>query len=225
MKVKNTSYQFKDIKVVDLYLLDSDVAKKICQYQLLDELTGALKCGLDDLLVLPQLKFQLKLKDDKKALEKLGSPESVEQARLLVENALEVEIIAESANPILELNRPDIDTGEAILFAALYESSDDSLLSGDKRAFVALSKIEGMALVDSLWARMISMEEAMFIILKSSDFDLVSSKVRARKDVDMSLSIAFGRTSKNELNEVFDALFSFMNSLHVDTFGKYVLPK
>ncbi|WP_417500148.1 hypothetical protein [Methylophaga sp.] len=206
-----------------MYLLDSDAAKKVCQYQLLDELSQALDSPLNEFAVLPQLKFQLRLNNDIKSLEKLGSPEAVRLANLLVEQAAEVEIVAETANPILELNRPDIDSGEAILFAALYGSDNDSMLSGDKRAFVALSKINEIPKVEALWARVICLEEAIYLILKTADFEKVSDKVRERPDVDISLSIAFGRSKVNTLHEVSEALLSNMKHLNAETSGKYIL--
>lgn len=208
-----------------MYLLDSDAAKKICQYSLLHELASALGCGLGDFAVLPQLKFQLKLIKDDKAFAKLGSLEAVDLARQLVASASEVEVLVESANPLLLLNRPDIDSGEATLFAALYGNEGAELLSGDKRAYVALSKVEGMPVVDALWARLICLEEALYLILGSAEFQLVSAKVRARPDVDTSVSIAFGRTAENPLESVVEALLSYMRSLEADTSGKYVLPR
>ncbi|NUT88448.1 hypothetical protein HNO91_18585 [Pseudomonas corrugata] len=125
-----------------MYLLDSDAARKLCQYELIEELIVLLGCVMGDVAVLPQLKFQLRLTNDAKALEKLGTADAVELARRLIATAREVEVSAASANPLLELNRPDIDTGEATLFAAFWESADLSLVSGDKRAFIALSKVE-----------------------------------------------------------------------------------
>lgn len=207
-----------------MYLLDSDAAKKVCQYQLLHELTVALGSNLSEFAVLPQLKFQLRLNDHIKSLEKLGSHEAVSLAKLLIQQAAEVEIVAETANPILELNRPDIDSGEAILFAALYGSDSDSMLSGDKRAFVALSKINEIPQIEALWTRVICLEEAIYLILQVADFQEVSYKVRARPDVDISLSIAFGRSKVNTSDEVSEALFSNMKHLRSETNGKYILP-
>lgn len=207
-----------------LYLLDSDAAKKICQYRLLHELARALNCALGDFAVLPQLKFQLKLAKDDKALAKLGTQEAVDLARQLVADASEVEVVAESANPLLQLNRPDIDSGEATLFAALHGNEGAELVSGDKRAYVALSKVEGMPVVDALWARLICLEEALYLILGHADFQQVSEKVRARPDVDMSVSIAFGRAVAGPLETATEALLSYMRSLQTDTGGKYLLP-
>jgi hypothetical protein len=207
-----------------LYLLDSDAAKKICQYHLLHELAGALDCAISDFAVLPQLKFQLRLTKDEKALAKLGTEEAVSLARNLVASASEVEVSAEAANPLLLLNRPDIDSGEATLFAALHGAEGAELLSGDKRAYVALSKVDGMPVVDALWSRLICLEEAVYLIVRSTDFQLISDKIRARPEVDMAISISFGRVAANSPETVIEALQGYMSSLVADTCGKYLLP-
>lgn len=207
-----------------MYLLDSDAAKKICQYHLLHELAGALNCALSDFAVLPQLKFQLKLTKDDKALTKLGTEEAVYLARQLVAAASEVEIAVEDANPLLQLNRPDIDSGEATLFAALHGNDEAELVSGDKRAYVALSKVDGLLVVDALWARLLCLEEAVYIILRNGDFQQISDKIRARSDIDMAVSISFGRTSANPRETVIEALQGYIRALVENTGGKYLPP-
>lgn len=207
-----------------MYLLDSDAAKKICQYRLLHELASALGCALSEFAVLPQLKFQLKLANADKAHEKLGSPEAVDMAEQLVAAASEVVVLVDTANPLLQLNRPDIDSGEATLFAALYGDNDSNLVSGDKRAFVALSKVCGVPVVDALWARLICLEEALLIILRHVDFQQVSEKVRSVPSVDTGISIAFGRTHANPIEGVLNGLNSYLQDLQAQTSGKYLLP-
>lgn len=207
-----------------MYLLDSDAAKKICQYRLLNELAAALGCALSDFAVLPQLKYQLKLANADKARDKLGSQEAVDMARQLVEAASEVVVLADSANPLLELNRPDIDSGEATLFAALHGDDDSSLVSGDKRAFVALSKVDDIPVVDALWARLICLEEALLLILQHAEFQQVSEKVRSVPVVDMAISIAFGRVHANPIDDVLNGLNSYLLDLQANTSGKYQLP-
>lgn len=207
-----------------MYLLDSDAARKLCQYELLDELLELLGCQLCEVAVLPQLKFQLRLANESKALAKLGTINAVALARRLVATAREVEISAASANPLLELDRPDIDIGEAILFAALSEKSDSSLISGDKRAFIALSKVDGLGVVDSLWARILCLEEALYLLARNSDFQVVSQKVRSRPDVDNSIRNSFGRSSPSSQENVVEALLSYMSDLVRATNGRYCLP-
>lgn len=205
-----------------MYLLDSDAARKLCQYELIEELIVLLDCTMVDVAVLPQLKFQLWLTNDAKALKKLGTANAVELARRLVASALEVEVSASSANPLLELNRPDIDSGEATLFAALCERSDSSLVSGDKRAFIALSKVDGIPVIDGLWARMLCLEEAVLWLARDGDFPTVSERIRNRVDVDTSIGISFGRSAPATKHAVIDALQSYIDHLRQQTSGKYI---
>jgi len=204
-----------------LYLLDSDAARKLCQYLLLDEFAESLGCGFQDFAVLPQLKFQLAIQHESKALKKLGSSEAVLLAQALVAAALEIDLSPGAANNLLQLNRPDIDSGEAVLFAALSQREEDMMVSGDKRAYVALSGIEGHSLVDGLWLRLISLEEAVLLILRCYPFELVSDRIRARNEVDMSLRIAFGSSSANTQATVIAALESYLGDLARLTGSKY----
>lgn len=206
-----------------MYLLDSDAARKLCQYELIEELIALLGCSLEKLAVLPQLKFQLKLANDAKALSKLGTASAVDLARRLIDSAQEVEVSVASANPLLELNRPDIDSGEATLFAALCECEESKLVSGDKRAFVALSKVDGLPVIDGLWVRMLCLEEAMLLLARDGDFTTVSQKVRARLDVDTSIGISFGRTTPAAQQMVIEALQSYIDHLRTQTSCKYAV--
>jgi len=205
-----------------LYLLDSDAARKLCQYQLIHELTRALECALTDLAVLPQLIFQLRLNNPENALKKLGSNESVTMAIELVRHANTVEVLIEQSNHILDFERPDIDSGEAVLFAALYQNAQDRLISGDKRAFVALSNITDPIPTEGIWARLICLEEAILLILEREGFDLVSAKVRARSDVDKAISMVFGRTQAANHASVLEALNSYIKDLDRSTGGKWL---
>lgn len=196
-----------------MYLLDSDAARKLCQYELICELTQALECSLTDLAVLPQLSFQLRLNNPAAALKKLGSEAAVALAGELVRHAKVVEVRIDQSNFFLNAERPDIDTGEAVLFAALYQSSADRMISGDKRAFVALSKIDDAEATTDLWVRLICLEEALILILEHGRFDEISARIRTRSDVDKALSMAFGRSQAAERLSVISALTSYTDDL------------
>ncbi|KTT39839.1 hypothetical protein RSA46_05585 [Pseudomonas oryzihabitans] len=200
-----------------MYLLDSDAARKLCQYLLLDEFAASLGCGFQEFAVLPQLKFQLATQNESKALKKLGSSEAVLLAQTLVAAAVEIDLSPDAANTLLQISRPDIDSGEAVLFAALSQRDQDMMVSGDKRAYAALSG----SLVEGLWLRLICLEEAVLIILKYYPFELVSGRVRARSDVDISLRIAFGSSSANTQETVIAALESYLGELVRSTGNNY----
>ncbi|WP_047297397.1 hypothetical protein [Pseudomonas fluorescens] len=204
-----------------MYLLDSDAARKLCQYQLIHELTRALDCALTDFAVLPQLAFQLRLHNHQAALKKLGSIESVALAAELIAHASIVEVRVETSNYVLNFERPDIESGEAVLFAALLQNAQDTMISGDKRAFVALSKLDDVEVTHEMWIRLLCLEEAILLILRSDNFDQVCAKVRARSDVDKALSIAFGASQPAIQNSVLEAISSYLRDLHRDTGGNW----
>lgn len=204
-----------------MYLLDSDAARCLCQYQLLTDLVDALGCTLADFAILPQLRFQLKL-GKSKALEKLGTPEAVELAQQLVDAAAEVTVSADSANAMLLTNRPDIDAGELVLFAALCDAEDGTLITGDKRALAALSGLAEKP-IEAMWGRLICLEEAIALVIRHIGFEAVSSKIRARPDVNMAISMAFGRSAPSALESALEGLLSYVGEVILATQGKYHL--
>jgi hypothetical protein len=204
-----------------VYLLDSDAARCLCQYRLILELADALDCSLADFAILPQLRFQLKL-GQPKAIEKLGSAEAVEVAEQLVAAATEVAVSANSANAMLLADRPDIDAGELILFAALCDEEDCTLITGDKRALIALSAFT-QAPIGAIWPRLICLEEAIAVIIKHNGLATVSMKIRARPEVNTAITLAFGHSLASPLSEVLEGLSSYVSDLMRATHGKYQL--
>lgn len=205
-----------------MYLLDSDAARKLCQYELIRELALALGCDLAGFAVLPQLRFQLKLNSRAAALKKLGSEAAVALAEDLICHAKVVEVLVEQSNYFLGVDRPDIDSGEAVLFAALYQRPEDGMVSGDKKAFIALSRFCDAEVSSALWVRLICLEEALMLILEHENFVEVSAKIRARSDVDKALSMAFGRSQASEKSSVIEALGSYVHDLCSETDRRWV---
>lgn len=200
-----------------MVLLDSDVAKKCCQYGLISELSRSYECAKTDFTVLPQLKFQLKI-GKSRALEKLGTASAVATAEDLLAHAQEIELSPQAANIVLSLQLPGIDTGEQVLFAALLSDQASRLLTGDKNALATLATVP---LADSAWPRIRALEHAVLRILANEDFAVVSTKVRGAPDADMSLSMAFGRSAAATESSVLEGLKSYITDLIVRTLGQY----
>lgn len=207
---------------VVLLLLDSDAARKLCQFDLIEFLLTSIQFEATELGVLPQLRFQLHLNDEQKAEKKLGSRIAYQNAKSLVSSAFEVEVSAVSANPILNLDRPDLDTGELTLFAALSEKKESHLLSGDKRAYIALSKVDESDKIHELWPRFLCLEEAILIIIAHQDFDAVSERVRSDPDIDKAVTLTFGVSTPTSKEAVEAALTSYVNHLQKQTSGRFI---
>lgn len=209
---------------VDTWLLDSDAAACMCRYGLIDDLAMVLGVSLSDFRILPQLKFQLLLNKPSKALKRLGTQAAVDEATRLVEQAGEVVILAESANVLLLKATPDIDGGELALFAALCDDANSGLITGDKRALIALSKVDDQLECHLSWARILCLEEAMALLVRRFGVTYLSEKVRAHPDANAGLSLIFGRSSASSAKSVEDGFKSFLNELVLKTSGKYTSP-
>lgn len=200
-----------------MVLLDSDVARKCCQYGLVDELVHSYGCLASDVAVLPQLRFQLRI-GKPAAVAKLGTEAAVAAAESFLAKAKEVQLSPEAANLVLSLQIPGIDTGEQVLFAALLMDQSSQLLTGDKRALATLATVPDAA---SAWPRIRALEHAILRILSIEDFSRISAKIRSCPDADMSLSLAFGRTAPATKDSVVEGLSSYVNELIARTLGYY----
>ena len=206
---------------LERWLLDSDAATCMCKFGFVNDLAKALGVPLQALSILPQLRYQLHLLKPAKALKKLGSIEAVEQAQWLTANATEVIVLVDSANHALLEATPDIDGGELALFAALLDSNDSGLITGDKRALIALSNVKGLISDDLVWVRILCTEEAVALLIKQFGHSYVSGKVRERPDANVGLSIVFGRTAPSSDEGTSVALMSYIKELVSNTGGKY----
>jgi hypothetical protein len=206
------------------YLLDSDAAKAVCQYGLIEDLATALGVALSDFSILSQLRFQLHVGDRARALKKLGSEMAIDQVGLLVSQASEVVVLVDSANYALLEGTPDIDGGELALFAALCEDSTAGLITGDKRSLVALCKV-GSTIQDSFcWAQILCLEEALALLVDHFGWSYVSERVRARLDVNSAISTIFGRSAPADQQAISEGLQSYLRDVQSRTAGKYQSP-
>lgn len=208
-----------------MYLLDSDVARKLAQYCITVEFLSAYETTSDQVSVLPALRFQLKLNDKDKAVSLLGSEEAYLEICNLLKDAEEaIPIDSEKANEILAMNQSNLDIGEQTLLAVLASDPTNKLISGDKRAFVAISELTEQLIV-SMWPNLICLEESMHLIVQKNDFTVVSEKVRSRPDVDGTFKLVFGVSEATSKGAVLDALNVFISVLVEETKYLYCMNK
>ena len=207
-----------------MYFLDSDVVKKTAQYDLFNELISSYESEPHHFSVLPELKFQLHLAHKEKSVKKLGSENAFIALSTFLDSANEIELIlTDAANEILAIDQSNLDIGEQVLLAAVSSTDEGKMISGDKRAFISISKINYLQSIDSLWPYLICFEnELQKIILSQKPFEPISEKIRNRPDADNSIMIAFGVSSPTDIASVMQALESYINDLISKTSGKYL---
>ncbi len=207
-----------------MYFLDSDVVKKTAQYDLFNELINSYESEAHHFYVLPELKFQLHIANKDKSVRKLGSEDAYAALSTFLDSAREIDIIPTgTANEILTLDQANLDIGEQTLLAAVSATDEAKMISGDKRAFISISKIGHLSSIDNLWPYLICFENAIqTIVLCHKPFGSISQKIRNRPDADNSIKIAFGVSSPANIDSVLQALESYINDLVSKTSGKYL---
>ncbi len=207
-----------------MYFLDSDVVKKTAQYDLFNELINSYESETHHFYVLPELKFQLHLTNKDKSVKKLGSEDAYTALSTFLDSAREIDVIpTETANEILTLDQANLDIGEQVLFAAVSSTDEGKMISGDKRAFISISKIDHLSSINDLWPYLICFENALQkIVISQKPFESISQKIRNRPDADNAIKIAFGVSSPVDIGSVMQALESYINDLVNNTSGKYL---
>ena len=118
------------------YFLDNDVVLKSAQYGLLEELSH-LCGGADRIFILPTLRFRFHLNNDDQALHLLGSQGALTRLREFVRSTNEI-TYADSTLVEAIQDVPQVDAGEAVLFAAALADDSSFTFTGDKRAVESL---------------------------------------------------------------------------------------
>lgn len=178
-------------------LVDTDVLVKGACYGLLSELTAAVSNTAPSCGVLGAARFVVPNAIDRQRLEgeralaRTAFQDFLEQHEVVEPTPAEQELAVEleAAAQALALN---LDTGESQLVAILVTRDIPSLLTGDKRAIVALEQLlETVPHLEPLVARVYCLEQAVRRLLEIVELDSVRRAVCAEPSIDKALSICF----------------------------------
>lgn len=202
-------------------LVDNDVLLKLCIYSLHSKLLSDPICGIEDMACLGVAQYYLPKIVAKK---KTSLSESVafqnisdvlQQINVVEPTPEEMELAAALESMANEKNLP-LDIGESQLCAIVVLRSLDYLLTGDKRAISAISKLISTHQFPNLAGKLVCLEQLFLHWLSSGQsFDEIRKQVCAEPDCDKSLSLCFSCRSKttNVMN-CMEGLKSYINNLH-----------
>lgn len=193
-------------------LIDNDVLLKLARYGLLDEAIALFECNSTDAIVLATAKY--KLLPHKNRLQFCKDEESATRLEAFLKTAKILD--AGLADPdILDLLNavPNIDSGEALLFAVGANNNDTIVITGDKRSLKALCSNDSVADASKALAGRVVSVEVLFSMLAEYQFTLIQERVRAKPDVDMTLKIVFGVTVPADFESVKEGLNSYIRDL------------
>jgi len=193
-------------------LIDNDALLKLARYGLLDEAIALFECTPTDVRVLATAKYRLLPAKNRLRLCKDEESAARLEAFLKTSNPLDAGLADPDLLDVLNAV-PNIDSGEALMFAVGANNRDTLVITGDKRSLVALCSHDSVAHVSNALADRVVSMEVLFSILVEHQFAHVQECVRLKPNVDKALSIVFGVTSPADFNSVQEGLNSYIRHL------------
>ena len=144
--------------------------------------------------------------------------EGVERAQKLAQQAKFVGFHLEKSELELLSSVPDIDTGEALLYASTYALQEFWLLTGDKRSLTALAASPNcQPIAARLSGKVICLEQIVIHSLSSYPFEILLSKIVPARECDTAVKVAFGSGNQTNLSHAIGALDAYISELRAKT--------
>lgn len=201
----------------ELILVDNDVALKLCAYASAMNLIDLASATNHSLAMLRVAYFTIDRRVQRaRRIRDAGRLRTQWTALSAAINWIEptteeVEFAAELEERAMNLN-VELDGGESQLFAILVYRLSPLLLTGDKRAIVAIETI-GQFLPAG---RVACLEQVIFTVLQKIGVEVLRGRICGEPDVDRSLSIAFACHSKPDpvpVTSIEEGLTSYVASV------------
>jgi hypothetical protein len=197
-------------------LWDTDILLKLSALDLVQETLQLLQLSEQDVYLLPSATHYLR-KADKRLIYRYGK-EGVERAQKLVQQAKFVGFHLEKSELELLSSVPDIDTGEALLYASTYALQEFWLLTGDKRSLTALAASPNcQPIAARLSGKVICLEQIVIHSLSSYPFEILLSKIVPARECDTAVKVAFGSGNQTDLSHAIGALDAYISELRAKT--------
>lgn len=170
-------------------LVDNDVLIKLAHWGLLDPLPACFNLDWQHVTALTSLKFRARRGDTKLFKTPAVAARLAEQ----LENTAEV-----TAGDPADLSKlqgiVDLDAGEVELVAACLADPDALLISGDKRALIALANACPPGVAARLSGRVICLEQLLTLIARETSETFVIDGVLKHRELDSALRSVVGPT-------------------------------
>ena len=191
-------------------LLDNDIVLKVSQYDVVQTFLST--CTIPgNTYVLPTLKYALRLKDADKALQRIGSREGIDAVNCLLKSVSELEYGPPSHILSIFQNEDEIDTGEAILFAAALSLDESLTITGDKKALTALAKLSiHLGVVENLKGRLKCLEQSIAEMLLSGHDAELTGKIPDHA-WDRTMRICFHSLNVDSILECLKSYYGNLN--------------
>jgi hypothetical protein len=166
-------------------------------------------------VVLSQIARSRRIRD--KAIAQINFELFIEMVRIIEPTDDEINLAAEFESDAQRYNL-SLDGGESILLAALLCRSGALLVTGDKRATVAIEKLKKVnSNAANVGRRLACLEQLFSSLMETNDFQMLQNRVCGEPATDAALSNCFScRSGKFSQQSISDGLSSYVVSLRSD---------
>ncbi|MFC6046779.1 hypothetical protein ACFPYM_02900 [Methylobacterium hispanicum] len=206
-------------------IIDNDVVLKVCAYRHHGEMLAAFNVGGLSVSILNIARFTIRshLARPGRIIDRASTAAAFEEllnyVELLEPTSEEIELAAELEERASSAAL-DFDTGESQLVAILISRAAALLVTGDKRAIVALA---GIALHE-VTGRVACLEQLVTVLLAGERYAGLRECVCAEPHADRAVTNCFAcRNASVTVEDIFDGLSSYISHLRRETNG-FLIP-
>lgn len=193
-------------------LVDVDALCKLAHWDLLPELANLTRCDWSAMSTVPSLRFR--------AQRATTAPDGklfrhARAAQCVLDHVGRMASLPASDTAKLALFQdiPDIDAGEAVLFALVHGTADRHVLTGDKRALRALGRLPDSTRAP-LGGRVIALESIVLSALDTHGIEWLRARICPDRDLDKAIAIVLGSRCDAAQDAVREGLVSYLGELH-----------
>ena len=194
-------------------LVDNDIALKLAQCDLIDELPNVLGESPEHYFITPNARFQLLPRPKERGINRCGNEESYYRLTSFIEQATELPPVDDLDRLEALSNIPGIDSGEALLFASMCEYENAILLTGDKRALEALQEHGDSfpEILDVVTESVVNFETALLLAWNEIGYPTLKQKLLGNPRPDGVLRTVLGESMTEQSLQ--DCLCSYTRHL------------
>lgn len=193
-------------------VIDVDAMAKLAHWRLLPELPALVGIPWNETSTLPSLRYRAQ-RAATAPDGKLFRHTAAAQVAVAAIDAMGKLPETDAARLPAFQDVPDIDAGEAVRFAVLAVHPEHYLLTGDKRALRALSRLP-VSVWQPLCGRVIVLEEVVLAAMETRGIEWLRERICAERALDKAIAIAMGSRCDAAIEAVREGLRSYLGELH-----------
>lgn len=199
-------------------LADNDVLAKAAHWDLLEVVPRLIEGDWQEVLILDSLRHRAARAAKGKQDRLFAASNVAARLEVVIRDLRPVPLASEAVRGCLS-DHVGIDSGEQLLFGALIESPDGMLITGDKRALIALPDILPVEVLAAIQSRCLCTEQLLVCAIDLLGIAEVRARMRPYIDRDVAARIIMGAACDRPEAEVREALGSYLKDIRAKSQG------